>query len=170
MNIFKKGLAILKMLWYIKIKKWILKGPEGDVMRKFLIVSHGNLASGFVSMIDIIFGNVDNLNYYNGYTENDLTLTEYIKMELDNLDSEDELVILSDLLGGSVNTEAMTYLKDPRIHIVTGTNANLLLIMLTALPEENTKDLITRAVQESKKGIVYCNEFVCNDHLDLDEF
>lgn len=140
-------------------------------MRKLMMVSHGNLASGFVSMVNIIFGNANNLLYFNGYSEeNSSTLTQFIESELENLGSGDELVILSDLLGGSVNTEAMNFLSDSRVHVVTGTNAGLLLVMLTASSDENTKDLIERAIEESKEGIIYCNELVNKDVSELDEF
>lgn len=141
-------------------------------MREYLLVSHGELAYGFKSMLSIIYGESDNLHYFNAYTEDDNEegLSERIQSYIDKLDENSELIILSDLLGGSVNTEAMNFLTNRNVHVVAGVNAILVLMLLTASEEEDTATLIERVVKDSKEGIVYCNETIEVDTHGLDNF
>lgn len=140
-------------------------------MRHFMFVSHGELAKGFVSMIEIIMGKMNNLSYFCGYLPgDDSTVQEAVADNLKSLASNDELIILTDLMGGSVNTESMNFIADSRVHVITGTNASLLLVLLTASPEEPTRELIERAVEESRRGIVYCNSLISEDQSEIDSF
>mgnify|MGYP004487912617 CR=1 FL=1 len=118
-------------------------------MRRYIVASHGKMASGLVEGLSIIAGNFPNLSTINAYVDGH----EY---------GDDEFVIMTDLLGGSVNTELMP-LQSEKIHIVAGANLAILLTMVTSSEDEKTKDLINRAIEEAKEGIVYCNTACAKD-------
>lgn len=132
-------------------------------MRRYIVASHGKMASGLVEGLSIIAGNFPNLSTINAYVDGHEYGDSYKKAKkLIDKYPDDEFVIMTDLLGGSVNTELMP-LQSEKIHIVAGANLAILLTMVTSSEDEKTKDLINRAIEEAKEGIVYCNTACAKD-------
>ena len=132
-------------------------------MRRYIIAGHGNVASGFVESLKIIIGSFSNLLAINAYVNGHNYGDSYNKAkEMINRYPEDEFIIMTDLLGGSVNTELMS-LQNERVHIIAGINLAILLIVLTSSEEEKTQDLISRAIKESRESIIYCNSIDSKD-------
>ena len=76
------------------------------------------------------------------------------------LKDEDELVILTDLLAGSVNQKLYKYISREHTHILTGTNLALALsLVLESADGYLTNECINGLVNASKDNIVYMNEF-----------
>ena len=137
-------------------------------MRRYIVASHGKMASGLVEGLNIIAGSFLNLSTINAYVDGHEYGDSFKKAkELIDKYPDDEFVIMTDLLGGSVNTELMP-LQSEKVHIVAGTNLAILLTMVTSSEDENTKDLVNRAIEEAKEGIVYCNT-VCAKDEDFQE-
>ena len=132
-------------------------------MRRYIVARHGKMASGLVEGLNIIAGNYPNLSTINAYVDGHEYVDSYKKAkEIIDKYPDDEFVIMTDLLGGSVNTELMP-LQSEKIHIVAGANLAILLTMVTSSEDEKTKDLINRAIEEAKEGIVYCNTACAKD-------
>ena len=132
-------------------------------MRRYIIASHGKMASGLQEGLNIIAGNFKNLTTIDAYVDGHEYGDTYKKAkELIDSYPEDEFIIMSDLLGGSVNTELMP-LQSEKVHLITGTNLAILLTMVTSSENEKTIDLINRSIQEAKDGIVYCNNACAKD-------
>lgn len=132
-------------------------------MRRYIVASHGKMASGLVEGLNIIAGSFLNLSTINAYVDGHEYGDSFKKAkELIDKYPDDEFVIMTDLLGGSVNTELMP-LQSEKVHIVAGTNLAILLTMVTSSEDENTKDLVNRAIEEAKEGIVYCNTVCAKD-------
>lgn len=128
-------------------------------MRKYIIASHGYLAKGILSSLELIAGEMNNIYTISAYVEDNDTgdsLKEAVRIIEDNQNSE--IIILTDLLGGSVNTELIP-LKDiyDSVHIISGVNLVSLLVLLTADENEDIDSLIKRTIEESRQGIQYCN-------------
>ena len=70
--------------------------------RKFLIASHGNLAKGFQSSLDILADKGKELAVINAYVTPE-DYTPIIQTFLQSLGAEEQAIILTDLYGGSVN-------------------------------------------------------------------
>ena len=69
--------------------------------RKFLIASHGNLAKGFQSSLDILDKGKE-AAVINAYVTPE-DYTPIIQTFLQSLGAEEQAIILTDLYGGSVN-------------------------------------------------------------------
>lgn len=128
-------------------------------MRRFIVASHGNYAKGIVEALNLIIGANESVHIISAYVDGKQS-GDSIK-ELNDIiekNPNDEYLIMTDLLGGSVNTELMQCMSRKNMYIVAGINLVFLLTVITASEEENIIDLIKRAIDDSRMGIAYCNE------------
>src|SRR5260221_12531868 len=93
--------------------------------RKFLIVSHGGLARGIKSSLELIAGPADGVHVLEAYVEENKPIEE----ELARLFAEEgvEWVVFSDLLGGSVTNQVVRGGNGKRVKIVAGFNRPLVI-------------------------------------------
>lgn len=70
-------------------------------MKKVLVASHGHLASGIRSSIDILTGMADMVEAVDCYVD-DSDFTPRIQAFIDSVGPEDEAIIFTDIYGGSV--------------------------------------------------------------------
>lgn len=133
-------------------------------MRKFLIAGHGCVASGVKSLIKILVRDDSAITAVDCYLdESDPTVS--IKAWIDSVEPEDEAVIFTDLLGGSVcNSVTMMEPEERGIIHVTGINAACVLeCLLTAekITSESIDEIIRTAKDQLKRVTV-------NSNLELD--
>lgn len=76
-------------------------------MKKILIMTHGELASGFAHTLKMIVGDIADVEALSAYTTPGYDLEKEIKKVMDALSEDDELLVVTDLYGGSVNNEWM---------------------------------------------------------------
>lgn len=132
-------------------------------MRRYIIASHGRMASGMVEGLKIIAGTFPDLSVINAYVDGHEFGDSYKKAkEIIDSHKDDDFIIMTDLLGGSVNTELMP-LQSDKVHLIAGANLAVLLTVVTSSQDEPTKDLVIRTINEAREGIVYCNESSCKD-------
>ena len=85
---------------------------------------------------------------------NDMTEVETpIKEIIDALCDDEELIVTTDIFGGSVNNEFMKYLSKSNIHLIAGVNLPLLFELIMNLESENTVQMIENAIQNSQRTI-----------------
>ncbi len=135
-------------------------------MRQFIIATHGNMAEGMKSTIGIIIGEQENLTCVCAYTPQcPDPIPEFEKVMSEH--PEDEIIIMTDILGGSVNNEAMKCMRDPRVHVVTGTNLAMAITLLTSPEDLGIEEVIAEAVDAAMESLVRCR-LECAE--DEDEF
>ena len=112
--------------------------------RKFLIGSHGKLASGLQSSIDILTGKGQEIQTIDAY--------------IDDSAPDEQGLIFTDLLGGSVNQKMATAVMNSgknNIFLITNSNLATLLSLLFLKPEEElTKEEIVTVINESQVQLV----------------
>lgn len=143
-------------------------------MRHFIISSHSHLAEGMVSALELIVGKIDNLSFYNAYTEEETGDNEHFKekimREINSIPKEDDIIIMTDMFGGSVNNELLDLCKIENCHLVTGMNLLLVIGLCLGSEEEPINEQIHRLVEEAKTGIIYCNELNSDSEFENEEF
>ncbi len=132
-------------------------------MRKIIIAGHGNFAEGMRSSLELIMGRQEQV----------LTLCTYLKPEnveekvdalMKQMSKEDEVVILTDLFGGSVNNYFLRYMQNPHTYLIAGVNL-LLLIELVCRKDDDLEQVIETALQHVQSSIVYCNRYQSEETL-----
>ena len=143
-------------------------------MRHFIISSHSHLVEGMVSALELIVGKIDNLSFYNAYTEEETGDNEHFKekimREINSIPKEDDIIIMTDMFGGSVNNELLDLCKNKNCHLVTGMNLLLVIGLCLGSEEEPINEQIHRLVEEAKTGIIYCNELNSDSEFENEEF
>lgn len=120
-------------------------------MRAFVIVSHGDLATGLKMSVEMVTGERDNvfalgLTPDGGPEELESKLDEIIP----KLEEYEETFVFTDLFGGSPgNTVFVKLAVDPKVEIISGVNFPMLLTAVLT-PEIDVDTLIS----EAKNGIV----------------
>lgn len=113
---------------------------------KLFIASHGHLASGFESSLRILCGQAENFTVYDAYLD-ESTLPDALDAFFADVPESEEVLLLSDLYGGSVNTAMVPWLKRPHTRLVAGVNLALVLELAVrkSLDDRELKDLIEQA-------------------------
>lgn len=135
-------------------------------MRGYLLISHGTYATALKSSLAMITGELDSV-FAVGLEPSDGPETFGAKLDaqLANMTAYEEIIVFTDLLGGSPGNAAVTkFMTDPRVHIVAGMNFPMLLN--TVLSEDISIDAV---VQSGKDGIVDVKAFIQASSSDVDE-
>jgi mannose/fructose-specific phosphotransferase system component IIA len=141
-------------------------------MRKILLVSHGRLASGIKNSIDVLLGDSSAVIAIDAYLDNsDYTIK--IKEFIDKRKPNDEAIIFTDILGGSVFQKVL--LEEPEkkgvLH-VTGMNLPVVIECLLT-PEkltEQTVDKIASTAASQLKRVSIFQEGSTEPQNDKDFF
>lgn len=134
-------------------------------MRRLLVATHGRFAEGIGETLGLILGASQPLEILNAYTTPDFDMAKAAKDYVSGLGEEDELIVAADVFGGSVANAFTEYTADGRVHVVTGLNLPLLIVLVSMLgsktsSENSLEEMIQNAIEEAKEGIVYVNKVI----------
>jgi len=129
-------------------------------MRKFLIATHGAFAKGIKSSLDMIIGETDNVFLIQAYLDDNISLEDELAAVLTHITADDELVIFTDLLGGSVNNIMIREALKPNVHIVSGFNLPLLIEVIMGDAGTPVTEVIETAIIDGKEQMVYVNKLI----------
>jgi Phosphotransferase system, mannose/fructose-specific component IIA len=116
-------------------------------MLKILFISHGKLASGMKNSVDILVGNSDKLTIFDAYLD-DNNVKNIIESFYSTVNKDDQVILLSDLYGGSVNQVMYLFLDRPNTMLVAG--VNLALVLELAIKDSVTKFELEEIIEQSK--------------------
>jgi fructoselysine and glucoselysine-specific PTS system IIA component len=135
-------------------------------MRKFIIASHGNFSSGIKSALDIIIGKMENVFIIDAYVDGNDTIEEALRTVLANVQEKDELVVFSDLMGGSITNQVLRFALKENVHIISGMNLPLLIDIILADADTPIEAVIENGISIAKEQVVYVNKLIHkeNDH------
>jgi mannose/fructose-specific phosphotransferase system component IIA len=128
--------------------------------RKFLIATHGAFAKGIKSSLDIIIGEMNNVFLIQAYLDESKSVEEELASVLETINETDELIIFTDLLGGSVNNIALRNALRENVHIVSGFNLPLLIEVLLGDADSPIIEVIENAISNAKEQMVYVNKLI----------
>ncbi|WP_300342525.1 PTS sugar transporter subunit IIA [Fusobacterium sp.] len=125
---------------------------------KFLMATHGNFAKGIKESIELVLGKFQNLNELSCYTNKEFDLEKEIEKIINGVNGE-ELIVVTDIYGGSVNNGFLQKLENHKnIHVVSGLNLPLMIELLSEQDSYTTaRELIMKSLENTKDEIKYCN-------------
>ncbi|WP_291255851.1 PTS sugar transporter subunit IIA [Fusobacterium sp.] len=125
---------------------------------KFLMATHGNFAKGIKESIELVLGKFQNLNELSCYTNKEFDLEKEIEKIINGVNGE-ELIVVTDIYGGSVNNGFLQKLENHKnIHVVSGLNLPLMIELLSEQDSYITaRELIMKSLENTKDEIKYCN-------------
>lgn len=135
-------------------------------MKKIIIATHHYLAKGMKDTLEYIVPNTVEVIDISAYIDN-VSVENQILAELDKFDKGEQIIVFTDLLGGSVNQEFVKKMKDYNIELITGVNLPVLITIVLGMGDGKlSKDTIRLAIEEAKNQLVYVNDFLEAQEID----
>lgn len=127
-------------------------------MRKFIIATHRTLAKGLADSLNFFSNKGNEIEAINAYVDDNNFPAEKVDSLFKTFTKEDEIVIMTDILSGSVTQKMSAYMND-RVFLITGINLPLALALIL-LPTTTTltNKKIEQLIEESKQQIVLVND------------
>jgi len=92
-------------------------------MRKILIATHGEFAGGLKQTMDFVLGGNEKVGVLSAYTTPDFDMDREAAAVVDELEDGDELIVMTDVLGGSVANAFSGHISHPGVYVLAGVNA-----------------------------------------------
>ena len=115
-------------------------------MTKFFLSSHGHLASGLASSLDILLGGHDKVTVFDAYVD-EKSLNDALDAFFQTVGEDDQVILLSDMY---------TYLEHPNTTLIAGVNLALV-IGLTILEGDISREMLESVIEQSKDAIRIVN-------------
>jgi fructoselysine and glucoselysine-specific PTS system IIA component len=152
--------------------------------RKFLIATHGALAGGFRSSLELIAGASDAVYILQAYLDERIPFEEELDSLFRQTGEDEEWVVFSDLLGGSITNQLVRAASrvaagatatasagtgtstgagagaGTNIHIVAGFNLPLLIEVVLSDPETPIEEVLEQAIARAREQLVYVNKLI----------
>lgn len=135
-------------------------------MRKIILASHHLMAEGLKDTLQYIGSSLDHIEAVCAYMDN-IPVEQQLKNAIGKIDKND-YIIFTDMLGGSVNQEAIKYLQYPNVYIITGMSLPIVLSIVLSLSSYDKVDetVIRSAIEDAKQQTVFVNDVVRNLEAD----
>jgi len=124
-------------------------------MISIIIAGHGNFASEIISIVENIMGKQDYLEAVSVKAgEGEYVLRSRLE-EVLVMAEIDDVLILSDIFGGSISNTCLFFAKSKKhIAVVTGVNLPMVLRVLTYRNNVDLTELVSIACKGGKDGIL----------------
>ncbi|HEM3144069.1 TPA: PTS sugar transporter subunit IIA [Streptococcus suis] len=140
-------------------------------MIKVIVVAHGQFASGILTSLKLIAGEVENIeaiDFSEGMSAQELKVR--IKSAILG---EREVLILTDLLGGTpfkVSVELAAEQKEQNVVVLSGLNLAMILEANFSRLTDDLEQLVGKLITTSKDGIVDSVSLLAEDNHDEELF
>lgn len=132
-------------------------------MRRFIFASHHKLAYGLKDTVDFLTGATKTIYDINAYLDDETKDIDTVVAELfASFDDEDEVVVLVDMMGGSIYQKFYPYMSD-KVHVICGMNLPMAL-SLVLVPEDEclTSEKVEQVLMDCKNQLVYVNKMAAS--------
>ena len=130
-------------------------------MRYIVLLSHGHLASGMKNTIELIAGKQDNLIAYDAYVDGNDDIKDFFR-EFVQAHAKDEIIAVTDVLGGSVNNDMISFNQLPNVYVICGMNAALVLNLVLGTGTEVLTN-IRKSLEECLQAITFFEKIEENE-------
>lgn len=124
-------------------------------MNQIIIATHSKLAEGFYEAVKFFNSAADNVDFINCYVETN-ECEKQIREKLEQYQGRN-IIVCTDIAGGSVNQFAAKLTKEYSFHLVSGTNLAILLEMIFAFDDLDAEG-IKNILETAKAQVVYVND------------
>jgi fructoselysine/glucoselysine PTS system EIIA component len=136
----------------------IVQEDMNNKTRKFLIATHGALAEGFRSSLELIAGAGEAVVILQAYLDESGPVDEALVRFFE--EEETEWVVFSDLLGGSITNQLVRAAVGKNIHIIAGFNLPLLIEVVLSDPGTPVEEILMEAIGRAREQMVYVNQLM----------
>ena len=124
-------------------------------MKTIILASHGHFAEGLLDTLQIIAGKQNHIETYCAYTKKGNIVNDI--SNLMKRHEGGELIVCTDLYGGSVNNCFMQYLQRPGFYLIAGINLPILLEIICR-EQQDTYSMLNDILKQNDQYIKFCNQ------------
>jgi mannose PTS system EIIA component len=124
-------------------------------MKGILVVTHANLGTALIETVEFILGGPqDNLFSVSiNIQEDPNALRKKIKQGISKVKTEDGVIILTDMFGGTPSNLSYSFLEEGQIEVISGVNLPILLKAINSRSKMDMEALTSALVEHGKKSI-----------------
>lgn len=134
--------------------------------RKFLIATHGTLAAGIKSSLDIIIGAMEHVYLLQAYVDEQTTVDAQLQNIMAQVDDNDELIVFTDILGGSITNQILQHCLKPNVYVVSGVNLPVVIDIMLADNTTPVEEMISTAIENAKEQMVFVNKLLSSQNKE----
>lgn len=136
-------------------------------MKQVVIITHKTMAKGMSETVEFFAGKISNLHYICAYVDDKNSFpTKELMALLKTFKPNDQIFLLTDLLGGSVNQHCAQFIKDHHVNVITGINLTLVLSIVLDPAETLSDEKINELVSQARTQMIYMNDYTVADNSD----
>jgi len=128
--------------------------------RKFLIATHGTLAAGIKSSLDIIIGSVEHVFLLQAYVDEQMSVETELQNIMEQIGENDELIVFTDILGGSITNQILQHCLRLNVYVVSGVNLPVVIDVMLADADTAIEEVISGAIENAKEQMVFVNKLL----------
>ena len=135
-------------------------------MVRYIFASHYSMADGLKETVEFLTSVKENLYTISAYVTEDYNIEEEIKKIFDGFQKDDKVVVMTDVLSGSVNQKFIPYMGE-NVFLITGINVPLAMELVLRPEECINKEQLSQSIEMAKETIQFVNEI--NANIDDDD-
>jgi fructoselysine and glucoselysine-specific PTS system IIA component len=137
-------------------------------MRHVILASHAHFAQGIAESVALLAGTPCDIRVLSCFVDGNNDVAALAQQEIGTIADGDEVVVCTDLLGGSVNNEFLKIVQGrANVHLITNMNLPLLLTLTLGLDDgEDLAGFLRELVASDDMRPVYCNDVLVDVGAD----
>ena len=129
-----------------------------NVEKRTIIACHGWLAEGFKSSLNLIVGEIPNLQTLNCFVTPEFDIEKSVEKIFSEPDIKNfDIYVFTDIMGGSVNNAFVKQLEKNSFHLFT--NINLAMLIDHFLSHEDAEKLFEK-IEKGEFRQIFCNHLL----------
>ena len=139
-------------------------------MRQYIFASHAHFATGIKESTELLSGARDNVHDLSMFVDGRTDVAEEAAKLLATFDPADDVIVSTDLFGGSVNNEFTKIVQTrPNTYLVANMNLPLLIQLLFSDQEAPADQVIREILAADDTRVKFVNDLL-TDADDEEEF
>ncbi len=136
-------------------------------MKRFVFASHHSMAAGMKDTMEFLTKTEDPIYDISAYMNDsgDEDLAARVDELFSTFDPEDTVVIMTDLMSGSVNQKFFPYIND-HVFLISGVNVPMAMQLMIVDEDMLTWDYIQECLDEAKDQLVFINDWQLQNSAD----
>ena len=124
-----------------------------------LIVTHKELAEALINVWDLIMGRGEGVQAVSlDPNDSPEVSRQKIQRALAQVNNGSGVIILTDMLGGTPSNQALPFLQEGKVEVITGVNLPMLMKLPQIRQKTDLREAATALKQSGQKGITVASE------------
>jgi len=126
-----------------------------------IVVAHGRLAEALAETAEMIVGRTEAFKACSFCQGSDVDkLRRMLKTSIKEVNSEEDVIILTDMFGGTPSNISLSFLEHNEVEVITGVNLPMVITALTKREGKNMKELAQILKEHGSHNINIASEIL----------